>query len=175
MNVLSHALIPVIASSFDVKRSRVESESSYWNAKRLTFLAVCGAAPDLLDPHLYLASRLSSWSHGVPALLGVALVLFSLSRAGKFGLETRLAAWGVSAYALHLCCDAISGGIAPLYPLSPVVIGAYYIPPVLWPMLDFGFLFIAYFLRFALPRWLATRARATGARHRGDCNSSGQG
>ena len=158
MNTLTHALLPVVGASMDGKRSPL-CGGRYWNGRRALFLAACGAAPDLLDPHLSIAARHASWSHGIPALAAFSVLLLAAGYAGKWGLDTRLAIWGSAAYALHLFCDAVSGGIAPLYPFSAAVVGEYYVPPTVWLSLDMACALTVYLLMLALPRWRAVRSR----------------
>jgi len=133
---------------------------TYWNGPRSLFLAACGAAPDVLNPHLSIAARHASWSHGLPALAMAAIFLLAAGRMRKWGLDTRLAAWGTAAYAAHLLCDAISGGISPLYPFGETVVGKYYVHPSLWLPLDMVCALTVYMTMSAIPRWRRGRSGA---------------
>ena len=66
MNTITHSLLPVIGTGIDKKRHRKIAE--YWNLPRVLAVAAFGAMPDLLNPHISLESRYSSWSHGLPLL-----------------------------------------------------------------------------------------------------------
>lgn len=145
MNTVTHALLPVIIAGI-CERSYAEKSGrrGIFSPKNLIVIGVFGAAPDLLNPHLSLAARYVSWSHGVSFLLFLTMVLFVLGRFGKWKFPVHLIASLAGAYALHLFCDAIAGGIAWQYPFGRAVIGAYYISPTYWIPLDIGCILVCY-------------------------------
>ena len=131
MNVLAHALLPMLLAAPLLPGANLREY-------RLSagVVAVCGALPDLLQPHLSLAARYSSWSHTVFAFAGftgVALVL-----AWWPGLRAWRVLLGLAplAYALHLASDGISGGIVWLYPVSGEVIGGRFVRYHWWWTID---------------------------------------
>jgi len=151
MHTLTHALLPVVALSVDRKRTN-EDGVIYWNWRKLLLVAVAGALPDLLNPHLSLQARYSSWSHGLPALcvFSVILLLIWLLRQRKESLFFIVMA---AAYEMHLWCDLISGGIVWQYPLGNDVIGAYYISARWWVPLDIACVLAVYFIYRAIPNF----------------------
>jgi membrane-bound metal-dependent hydrolase YbcI (DUF457 family) len=137
MDTVTHALLPVIAAGL-YERSYLVSEKrrGVFSIKMLIAIGVFGAAPDILNPHFSLDDRYSSWSHGIPfwLILTMALAIFGIIRRNI--CPAYMAVWLSGAYVLHIFCDAISGGIAWLYPLRGSVIGTFYIEPVWWIPLD---------------------------------------
>lgn len=119
----------------------------------LILIALAGAAPDVLSPHLSLEDRLNSWTHNVWFLLGSAPAWFLI--AHRFA-DSKWIATGVLmvfATAFHLFCDAISGGIAWLYPYDPKRIGRSWVHYHWWIYLDVIFVMLS-----ALLWWLRQRA-----------------
>lgn len=118
MNVLSHALLPALLAAPLLPRY---TGRAFCGSAGIVALA--GALPDVLHPHLSLAARYASWSHTAYAFLagsGAGLALAALPRLRPWRRALRLAPL---AYATHLLLDSISGGIAWLYPFSPEVLG----------------------------------------------------
>ncbi|MEP2774388.1 MAG: metal-dependent hydrolase [Luteolibacter sp.] len=141
MDTITHALLPVII--YEMSRR----ESSEWAGKRgVIAIGVGGALPDLINPHLSLAARMSSWSHGLPfwLVLTAALLIAAYFSGRKFSLLLALAC--SAACLLHIFCDAISGGVNFLYPFGAFVWGKYWVHPVLWIPLDVACLLICYYL-----------------------------
>ena len=161
MNTLTHALLPVIGVSVNKKRTD-KCGAAYWGWKRLFLLCFFGALPDLLHPHLSLSARYTSYSHGLPALFCVGLLLGILVQVKKFGLDLYLVAWIFLAYALHLLCDLVSGGIAWCYPFDSSVIGGYYFPVVYWIPLDFICALTVYFIYRAIPKYVQAKQKKDG-------------
>ena len=143
MNTVTHALMPVVALRLVAGDKRVG-----W--KSYLGLALAGAAPDLLDPHLALAARWTSWSHGLPFWVAFSLILLLVSLAWRRKLSPWLAAGMSAACALHIFCDAISGGVNLLYPVKFFLWGEYWVDPALWIPLDMVLMILAYILF----RWL---------------------
>ena len=119
----------------------------------LILIAIAGAAPDVLSPHLSLADRLSSWTHNIWFLIGSAPAWFLIAR--KFA-DSRWFATGslmVFATAFHLFCDTIAGGIAWRYPYDNAVIARRWVPYQWWIILDAIFVALT-----GLLWWLRQRA-----------------
>lgn len=149
MNTVTHALLPLMAVRLATGR-----RFSGW---QLAAIGLCGAAPDLINPHLTLAARMSSWSHGLPAwgaMSVLCLVAVPLSR-GRW--RWSLAVLGSLAYGLHLFCDAISGGINWLSPVGDAFWGDYWFPVVWWTPTDVVLVLGAYFVFRAIPKWREAR------------------
>lgn len=142
MNTVTHALAPVLLARVLVGPGRVPGWRG-WVA-----IALAGAMPDLVDPHLSLEARVSSWSHGLPAWLGFSACFLLASRFRALGIGPRVAWWMGGAYGLHLVCDAIAGGIGWLRPFDDRLVGGYLVDPRWWPWIDGLLLFSA---------WLAFR------------------
>jgi putative exporter of polyketide antibiotics len=154
MNTVTHALLPVIAAglyerSYAAKSSRRRTLSP--NA--IALVGVFGAAPDLLNPHLSLAARYTSWSHGLFfwASLTTTFVLYGAVRRLKRPYWL-IVPWLSGAYLLHLGCDAISGGIAWAYPFGYQIIGARIVSYRWWVPLDLVCGVTAYLIFRAIPR-----------------------
>jgi len=152
MNTITHALLPVIATSMGNKKP-------YWCRNKLLLLALFGALPDIINPHITLVARLTSWSHGLPAFLAVTVLLTILTFIKQVPLDRKLALWLGSAYLFHLCCDMISGGIAWLYPFKHGTIGDYYISPMLWIPLDIICTMVVYLIQYAVPKYKRARQK----------------
>jgi len=154
MNTITHALLPVIAAGVSERADLgPESRRGSLTTRDFLFIGLAGAAPDLLDPHLSLADRYSSWTHNLAAWAGFSLLIVAVLLWQRQGFSLRLAAWLSGAYLLHLFCDAIAGGIAWLSPFAAdSIIGSYLVSPALWLPLDVACL-LATYLRFrAVPR-----------------------
>ena len=76
MNVLTHALLPALLAAPLLPQTtpRVFYVSG-------GIVALAGALPDLLTPHLSLAARYASWSHTVFAWAGFNILLIGLGIA----------------------------------------------------------------------------------------------
>ncbi len=140
MNVFTHALAPVLICRCLVAKKIPIKPLHY------ILIGVAGAMPDLLNPHLSLDARLSSWSHGVPFWLFVSIVFLIASRIKKLRLSTRLAVIFSLSYLLHMICDGISGGLNWLYPWREFVWGDYWVDPLYWIPLDVFCILLAYYL-----------------------------
>ena len=73
MNTVTHALLPVVLAKTCLGR---DGQPKRWE---WLALAVAGAAPDLINPHIYLEDRMTSWSHALPAWLGFTVLLWIAS------------------------------------------------------------------------------------------------
>lgn len=155
MDTITHALAPVILTRL------VFGKAPWIPRYGLVAIGLAGALPDLLNPHLSLESRLSSWSHGLPFWGGLtaSLLVFAVIRPRL--LPVRLAVFLSAAYLFHMICDAISGGINWLYPLDTFVWGDYYVDPLWWIPLDVVLVLVAYYMFRLAP--LREKVRAGNA------------
>lgn len=118
MNIVTHALLPaLLAAPALPQRGRKE----FYRAAGI--VALGGALPDLLNPHLSLAARCASWSHTIFAVGGLGAVLTALRLLEPGWLSWKMAVFVWLAYDLHLFGDAVSGGIALFRPISTYIVG----------------------------------------------------
>jgi hypothetical protein len=151
MDVFTHALLPVICTGLMARKAK-------WIGRwGLVGIGFAGAFPDLLNPHLSLQARMTSWSHGIPCWLTFTTVLILYSIITRKGLTTRLALLLSGAYLLHMICDAISGGVNFLYPFGNWTWGDYWVDPSLWVPLDVICVLTCYLLFRILPGLNARR------------------
>ena len=151
MLIGTHILLPIIPLAWRRHKLLQEKKCGY-KLHEFAVVGLSGALPDLLNPHLSLEARLSSWSHGMPfvGILAGLLLLGCIPKASP--LTIIRASYLLFAYCLHLFCDGISGGIAWLYPFSDMVIGSAFIKPgLLWFASDFLLVITAYVLLRLLP------------------------
>ncbi len=130
MFVITHALVPVVLAQAVALAApqRVDFRKRDYAA-----IMLAGALPDLLDPHISLADRLSSWTHTLWFALAWIPITLALTRWWwKPPSPITFAAVVVLAVPLHLAADAISGGIGWLYPWKKEVIGTRLVPPDDW-------------------------------------------
>lgn len=152
MNVVTHSLLPVIAAATLPGTARP-------GCKGLIAIGIAGAMPDILNPHITLEARMSSWSHGLPFFALFALCVITASGLSQGKIPLRLGLMICAAYLLHLVCDAISGGINWLHPVANLAWGGFWVHPLLWIPLDIICLLTCY----VLFRWLPmVRALRTG-------------
>lgn len=158
MFVVTHALLPVLAAQCAQAASLATRRRLLFTENRsFVAIAIAGAAPDLLSPHLSLASRYASWTHNVWFLIAVIPVIFLLSRLFDPASRrlTCVSLW--LAITLHLATDACSNGINWLYPFRHQIIGTTLIPYRLWIWSDLLFLILVSIAALAL-RQLHLRA-----------------
>lgn len=150
MTPVSHALLPVVLG-----QAWIPSHNRAPRPRFTLLVAACGVLPDLLSPHLTLDTRHTALSHTALAALLFAMAVTACARRWPATLTPRLTLLCIAAYAGHLACDAITGGIAPWLPYSPVVIGENLLPYWLWIVCD-GALILYLYLIY---RWLPLRRR----------------
>ena len=148
MTTVTHALAPIILVKLCRHKKDTLSKFDY------LWIAIAGGLADVINPHIYLIDRLTSWSHGLPFWVGftLLLVIVSLSMRKKFKLQTALLC--SLAYLLHLFCDGISGGINLLYPIKDYFWGMTLVSFKYWIPLDIINLMLVYYLF----RWRKLRA-----------------
>ncbi len=135
MFIGTHAMLPVVISTAgDMTAAALYKKRLFSVSDRLAF-AFCGVLPDILHPHIGLGSRLTSFSHTLWfALLALPIIIILSYLWHRSLIRFGMICW--LAILLHLFCDMISGGIAPLYPMLSMKIGIYYISPKWWIPLD---------------------------------------
>lgn len=144
MFVPTHFSLPVIAAEavniFSVKKHK----KLLFNKIQILIIGICGVLPDVIDPHLFLEARYTSWTHTIWFFLGFLII------TAPFLLKYRpliVMCW--AAAGLHLLCDMVSGGIVLFYPWGKSM-GSYFFSPVYWLLLDAVTITIG-----ALMYWLA--------------------
>lgn len=153
MMIGAHSLLPVCGCLLADKISMSAGRARMFSGKNLCVVGLFGFLPDILSPHLSLESRQASWSHTVWFLMGLVLLApltkFISNRPSR--IPVAIACWIASA--LHLAADAISGGIAWLYPWRPDVLGRYWIEPQTWIWYDVGFIVFVWSLYRVFPHF----------------------
>ena len=163
MNTVTHALLPVIAAGlYERSYAPPSRHRGTLSPKTIAVIGIFGAVPDLLNPHLSLAARYSSWSHGLFfwALLTVGLVIYAVIRRSKPSIWATVV-WLSGAYLFHLVCDAISGGIVWTYPFGQQIVGARIVSHIWWAPVDIVCGVTAYLVFRAIPRIVKQRAKTT--------------
>ena len=121
MNVVTHACVPVvIALAVDTVRLHT-GRRRLFSKKHLIALGLAGALPDLLNPHLSLRARYSSWTHTLWFVLAICPVLVAICRKWFRQRWVLLACFLWLATVAHIATDTISNGTRPLYPFGPIV------------------------------------------------------
>lgn len=123
-------------------------------------IALFGVLPDLCTPHISLEARLTSWSHTVWFMAGLVPVVALLATVFEPGSRFRMALVLWFASGLHLVADAVSGGIAWLYPWRDDVMGRAWIQAQYWIAFDAFFILLAWVLLRVIPHLEARRIRA---------------
>ena len=149
----THSLLPVCGCLLADRIAMSAGRARMFSGRHLCLVGVFGMMPDILAPHSSLESRQASLSHTVWFLLGTVLLLpltrFISEKASR--IPVALACW--LAYGLHLAADAVSGGIAWLYPWKNDVIGRYWIEPQTWIWYDAGFILLVWFIYRVMPHF----------------------
>jgi hypothetical protein len=147
----THTLLPVCACLVLDNLAVRSGRDRIFPLKSLLLVGLFGTLPDICTPHMSLEDRLTSWSHTVWFMAGI--VPFVAMAGGFFEkgyrIRVALACWIASF--LHLAADAISGGIAWLYPWRPDVLGKYWIPAQHWMWFDAFFILFTWFLVRIVP------------------------
>ncbi|MES2661378.1 MAG: metal-dependent hydrolase [Verrucomicrobiota bacterium] len=145
MDVFTHALAPVILTRL------VFGRPTWIRSYGFLAIGIAGALPDLLNPHLSLEARHTSWSHGLPFWMLITAFFLALTRLKKLKLSWQLAAILSFSYVFHMICDSISGGVDWLYPFGHLLLGNYFVDPVFWVPMDVVLFLITYYLFRILP------------------------
>lgn len=148
MSPVTHAILPLaLGYSWLPKRAYRPT----WYAS--VVVALSGALPDMLDPHITLEARYNSWSHTLLALAAFGGLVLALLCFGKMRRFMPLGILCVSGYALHLACDLISGGGRPFLPFSRTLCGRDFVPSWSWGATDIALLLWVYLFY----RWVPLR------------------
>jgi hypothetical protein len=150
MTPISHALLPVLFG-----RKVISNINGVPVIREVLIVSICGAFPDMLSPHLSLDARHASLSHSVFALVFFACFIGAVSFYSS--LLRRLGFLCVFAYAAHIFCDLISGGVSLFYPYSFQVFGGGYMPFWFWITSDLALILYLYFVY----RWIPLRKKAS--------------
>lgn len=149
MTPVSHALLPVFFGQRWIPHSeRIPAP------RVVALVALCGALPDILSPHLSLDARHEAPSHTIWALLAFALLVVMLTWWRPRLFTPAISGLCIAAYAGHIACDAITGGVAFFFPFGGVQ-GRNYLPYWLWITSD-GLLLLHLYLVY---RWLPLRRK----------------
>jgi LexA-binding, inner membrane-associated putative hydrolase len=160
MLVGTHALMPVCACLFVENRRVAAGRERLFSMAGLVCIALFGVVPDLCTPHLSLEARHASWSHTVWFMAGLLPVVGMLGALFEKGTRLRMASLMWVAAGLHLVADAVSGGIAWLYPWRLDVIGKAWISAEYWIAFDAFFMLLTWFFLRVLPHLEARNIRA---------------
>ena len=134
MFATTHIALPVIAAQVLNLRFVVRSGRQLFNRWHFTAIGICGFLPDIVNPHLDLWARYSSWSHTAWFFIGFLFIALASTRfLPKQHRLTMHLCW--FAVLLHILCDLISGGVNLLPPYSAIV-GDYWVVPELWLYTD---------------------------------------
>lgn len=152
MMVGTHSLLPVCGCVLLDRLCQAAGLRPMFSGWQYCAIGVAGFLPDILSPHVSLEARQSSLSHTVWAVAVMLPLMFVgarwMCRKGSW-IAVALACW--VAYGLHLAADAISGGIAWLYPWRGESVGGYLIPSPHWIYYDAGFIILAWVMFRVLP------------------------
>jgi hypothetical protein len=121
VNVVTHACAPVVvALAVDVVRL-YSGRNRLFSKKHLIAVGIAGALPDLLNPHLSLRARYSSWTHTLWFVLAIYPALMAICWKWFRQRWLLLANFLWLAIIAHIATDTISNGTRPLYPYGPVI------------------------------------------------------
>jgi hypothetical protein len=162
MNVITHALLPALLATPVLPRT---SMKEFYRAAGI--VAIAGALPDLVNPHLSLSARYASWSHSVFALAGFGVLLVLVRWLAPNRLSWKLATLAWFACGLHLFGDSVSGGIAFFHPFSTEIIrpDRRWIPYRWWWRCDGACLLATIIVMIALSVYLDREKKSTAKTH----------
>jgi hypothetical protein len=121
MQFPTHACAPALAAMIVDSIRVLRGRQRLFPGKYLISIGVAGALPDLLNPHISLAARLSSWTHTLWFILAIYPAYAILSGMWYRRRWILLTHWLWLATIAHLAVDTISNGTRPLYPYGPVI------------------------------------------------------
>lgn len=161
MSPITHALFPVL-----VGRKVIYDDAIEVSWKRFIVIAFAGALPDLLNPHLSLEARYTSWSHSILAWILFVVVLLLVAAFSKFRKKWSLIFVCAFGYLAHLGFDMIAGGGRMLWPFYNGRTGGHYWPLWAWGLTDVLLILYVYldFRWFRLVR--KKKAEAAAGLHR---------
>lgn len=158
----THALLPVCGCLLVENRSVAAGGGRFFSMAGLGCIAFFGVLPDLCTPHLSLEARHASWSHTVWFMAGLLPLVGILAALFRKGSRLRMGVLMWLSAGLHLAADAVSGGIAWLYPWRLDVIGKAWISAEYWIAFDAFFILLTWFFLRVLPHLEARNIRAAG-------------
>jgi hypothetical protein len=148
MTPITHAILPLVLGYWWVPKRAYRPILS-----ASACIALSGALPDLLDPHITLEARYNSWSHTVIAFLIFSSFVMALGLFTGLRRYSRIGLICIFGYGLHIVCDVISGGGRPFSPFSRKIYGGDIIPSWSWGASDIALLFCLYLIF----RWIPLR------------------
>jgi membrane-bound metal-dependent hydrolase YbcI (DUF457 family) len=157
MTLVTHALLPLA-----VGRPWLRRRDGSPLLKEIGLVALCGILPDVLSPHIYLEARYASLSHTLWAWFVFTALVLLVGRVWKARICPRIQILCIAAYAMHLACDMISGGIPLFYPLSRTIHGGHFISYIVWYVSDVLLFLHAWLVWRVLPRLRKRTAPAWG-------------
>jgi len=147
MTPVTHALLPLVLAGKHLRKN--DGMPAF---REMGIVALCGVLPDLLAPHIHLEARYTAYSHTLWAWGVFSACVLIAGRFRKTRLDPRLQFLCIAAYALHLACDFISGGIPLFHPFSRNVQGGHYITYLVWYLSDVSLFLYAWLAWRVLPR-----------------------
>lgn len=148
MSPITHAILPLALGYYWIPKRAYRPT---WSAS--VVIALSGALPDILDPHISLEARYNSWSHTLLACSAFGGLVMTPLCFGKLRRFLPIGILCVAGYALHLVCDLISGGGRPLIPFSRTLHGSDLVPSWSWGATDIVLLLWVYLCY----RWIPLR------------------
>jgi hypothetical protein len=130
----SHVCLPIALAYVANTVSVLRRGQALYSGREILLLGLAGLLPDLLDPHLFLTDRFGSWTHNAWFPAGVLVVMLA-AWACRVVKNPRMIFGFPAAVALHIGCDAITGGVR-LFPPYDHMVGRYYIASTHWLLLD---------------------------------------
>lgn len=157
MTPVTHALLPLfLGRRWLPKRSDGAPSRGASGA-----VALAGVLPDVINPHLDLEARDDAFSHSLFAWMLFAGILALAARHPRLAPHRRILALCGAAYAIHIACDLITGGVPLFSPVESLVWGDAWLPFRSWFVFDGALLAYAYLVY----RWLPLRRRIIRPRH----------
>ena len=156
MTPVTHALLPLfLGRRWLPKRT---DGAPAWAASGA--VALSGVLPDVINPHLGLEARHEAFSHSLVAWMIFAGLLALAARRSRLARHRRIIVLCGAAYAAHIVCDLITGGVPLFAPMEPLIWGDTWLPFGTWFI--FGGALLAY--AYLVYRWLPLRRRITRSR-----------
>ena len=152
MSPVTHALLPLWFGHRWIPKREKDGIPSF---KISGILALSGLLPDLLSPHISLDARHASPPHSLTGLACFATLVAVVCATRIGSAHKKIGALCVAAYAAHIACDLIAGGVPLFRPFSRVIVGQNYIPYWMWDAADLVLIVYVYLTY----RWLPLRRR----------------
>jgi len=159
MLIGTHALLPVCGCLVADSISLVLGRDRLFPPRSLWAVAAFGILPDVCSPHIMLEDRHTSFAHSLwflGVMIPVTTMVGSFFQKGR-RLIVAVVCW--TATMLHLAADAISGGIAWLFPWRQEIIGGSWISLDYWIWSDAFFVVLTWVLIKTLPHLEARNIR----------------